>query len=150
LERRDQINGGAVLVLGSAVVFFSRQLNYWSEYTPGPGFFPFWIGVGFLTCGLLLLLRKPFRTSLEEKRPFFSKKTWKVGFILMTLTGAIVLVPVLGLPTGLALFAGLSMRIAGRHSWILCTLAAASSVAGLHFVFGTLLDIPLPKGFLGW
>jgi hypothetical protein len=68
----------------------------------------------------------------------------------MTLMGAIILVPVLGLPIGLALFAGLSMRIAGRHSWILSVLVAASSVAGIHFVFGTLLDIPLPKGFLGW
>jgi len=150
LERRDQINGGAVLVLGSAVIFFSRQLNYWSEYAPGPGFFPFWIGVGFFMCGLLLLLRKPSRKSPEERQPFFSKEAWKVGFILTALTVAVVLVPVLGLATGLALFAGLTMRIAGRHSWILCGLVAAAAAAGIHFVFGTLLDIPLPRGLLGF
>jgi putative tricarboxylic transport membrane protein len=150
LELRDRINGGAVLVLGSAVIFFSRQLDYWGEFTPGPGFFPLWIGVGFLICGLLLLLRRPSPGGLEEKRPFFSKTTWKAGVILAALMGAIVLVPVLGLATGLALFAGLSMRITGRHSWILCGLMTASTVAGIHFVFGALLDIPLPKGFFGW
>lgn len=150
MARRDQISGGVVLALGTAVIYFSRKLSYWSEFTPGPGFFPLWIGVGFLICGLLMHLRRPSPESLEEKRPLLSKSTWKAGVILAVLMGAIVLVPVLGLATGLALFAGISMRLAGRHSWILCGLVTASTVAGIHFVFGALLDIPLPKGFLGW
>jgi putative tricarboxylic transport membrane protein len=136
--------------LGAAVIYFSGQLDYWSEFTPGPGFFPLWIGVGFLICGLLLLLRKPSPGRPEEKRPLFSKATWKAGVILAALMAAIALTPVLGLAICLALFAGLSMRLAGRHSWVLCGLVVASTVAGIHIVFGSLLGIPIPKGFLGW
>jgi len=150
LELHDRIDAGAVLALGSAVIFFSRQLTYWNEYAPGPGFFPFWIGVGFILCGLLLSLRKTPPKSAEKRRPFWGQKTWKAGFILVTLAAAVLLVPVLGLPIGLGLFAGLTMRAAGRHSWILCWLVAFATAAGVQFIFGACLDIPLPKCMLGW
>ena len=48
----DLIGGVVVLLLGFAVVFFSRQLPYMSEYGPGPGFFPLWLGLGIIGCGI--------------------------------------------------------------------------------------------------
>ena len=44
--------GLAVLALGIAVIFFSRQLPYHSDYGPGPGFLPIWIGYVLATCAV--------------------------------------------------------------------------------------------------
>ena len=43
-------SGLAVLGLGIAVIFFSRQLPYHSDYGPGPGFLPTWIGYVLAAC----------------------------------------------------------------------------------------------------
>ena len=43
-------SGLTVLALGIAVIFFSRQLPYDSDYGPGPGFLPTWIGYVLAAC----------------------------------------------------------------------------------------------------
>jgi len=42
----DLLGGVVVLLFGLSVVFFSSQLPYTSEYGPGPGLLPLWLGVG--------------------------------------------------------------------------------------------------------
>ena len=51
----DLIGGVVVLILGLAVVFFSSQLPYYSEYGPGPGFLPLWLGVVLIGCAIFVI-----------------------------------------------------------------------------------------------
>lgn len=50
---------------GSFVIYEARSLPYHSEFGPGPGFFPLWIGIGIVACSLFLLA-KCFRGGGEE------------------------------------------------------------------------------------
>lgn len=144
----DLVGGIVVLLLGAALIFFSRQLSYMSEYGPGPGFLPLWLGIGLVGCALFVILKNLKENAKAE--PFFKPRTKLAVKMLVTIIVAFLLFPVLGFPIGLALFTGFTMRIMGKHSLILCSISAVLTAVGIHFIFGQLLYIPLPTGMIGW
>jgi hypothetical protein len=144
----DLIGGIFVLALGIAVIVFSAQLSYMSEFGPGPGFLPLWLGIGLVGCSLFVIVRNIRRHS--QGGTFFKPRTKLAVRMLLTIVVAFLLFPFLGFPIGLALFTAFTMRMMGRHSLILCGLTAFVTAIGIHFVFGQWLYIPLPKGLIGW
>jgi len=144
----DLIGGAVVLVLGLAVILFSSQMQYYSEFGPGAGFLPLWIGIGITGCAVVLilnLLRK------HEKVGAFLKPRTREGFkLLIIIIATFFLLPFLGFSIGFGLFAGITMRLMGRHGWVSCGLTAVGIAIGIRYVFGHWLNIPLPAGVVGW
>jgi hypothetical protein len=144
----DLIGGVIVLILGLAAIYFSSQLEYYSEFGPGPGFLPLWLGIsiaGFAIVVIFNILRK------HEKVGAFFKTRTREGFkLLIFVITTFLLLPLLGFPIGFGLFAGITMRVMGKHGWIVCGLTAVGITIGIHFVFGQWLHIPLPPGIVGW
>ena len=144
----DSIGGAVVLVLGLAVIFFSSQMQYYSEFGPGPGFLPLWIGIGITGCAVALilnLLRK------HKKVGAFLKTQTREGFkLLLIIIATFFLLPLLGFSIGFGLFAGITMRFMGKHRWVICGLTAVGIAIGIRYVFGHWLSIPLPTGIVGW
>ncbi len=144
----DLIGGMLVLSLGLAIVFFSRQLPYMSEYGPGPGFFPLWIGFGLIGCAIVVLinvLKKHNKTTL-----FFKPQTRQGVKVLILMVITFLLLPLLGFSIGLALFIGVTMRAMGKHRWISCGITAVVTAVAIHYIFAHWLSIPLPTGMVGW
>ena len=144
----DLIGGVVVLILGLAVVFFSSQLTYYSEFGPGPGFLPLWVGIIIIACAIYViidLLKKHGKTG-----EFFKPRT-KLGlYVLIIIFITFLLLPLLGFSIGLALFIGITMRIMGKHRWLSCSLTAVVTAICIHLVFISWLTIPLPQGLIGW
>jgi hypothetical protein len=144
----DLIGGIVVLILGLAVIYFSSQMEYYSEFGPGPGFLPLWIGIcitGFAIVLISNILRK------HEKVGAFLKPRTREGFkLLIIIIATFFLLPFLGFSVGFGLFAGITMRIMGRHHWVICGLTAVGITIGIRYVFGHWLSIPLPTGIAGW
>ena len=153
------IAGIVVLALGVAVVFFSSQLAYLTEYGPGPGFLPLWLGIALTGCSIGIIIKTVLKADSlrpggvydpEGKGLFFKPRT-KTGLkMLVLIVVTFLLFPLLGFSVGLAFFTTLSMRAIGKHRLILCGLAGISTAIGIHFLFGRWLDIPLPTGIIGW
>jgi putative tricarboxylic transport membrane protein len=140
--------GLAVLALGIAVVFHARALPYHSDYGPGPGFLPTWIGYLLAACAVAV-------TAQELRAPrggeaLLQPRTRTAAMVLVAIGVTFLLVPLLGISVALALFIGTTMRMVGRHRWIACACAAIVTAVGIHQVFGRWLDIPLPTGRVGW
>jgi len=144
----DLIGGVVVLLFGLSVVFFSSQLPYSSDFGPGPGFLPLWLGIGISCCAVLVLgkiLKERNRTEV------FFKPLTRLGVqMLVMIVIAFLLLPLLGFSVGLALFTATAMRIIGKHPMLMCGLTAVGTAIGIHFVFGEWLSIPLPTGIVGW
>jgi hypothetical protein len=142
------IAGAVVLILGLAVIFFSSQMEYYSEFGPGPGFLPLWVGICITGCAVVLmfnLLRK------HGKSGAFLKLRTREGFkLLIIIIATFFLLPFLGFSIGFGLFAGITMRIMGRHHWVPCGLTAVVIAIGIRLVFSHWLMIPLPTGIVGW
>ena len=144
----DFIGGAVVLLLGLAAIYFSSQLEYYSEFGPGPGFLPLWIGIcitGFAIVLIFVTFRKHVKTGA------FLKLRTREGFeLLLFIIATFLLLPFLGFSVGFGLFAGITMRVMGRHRWVSCGLTAVGIAIGIRYVFGQWLSIPLPKGIVGW
>lgn len=142
------LGGVVALILGLCITFFASQLPYQAEYGPGPGLLPLWIGIGLSACAILTIIKAISQYRRQEGK-FFQPKTRQVLFILATLVVTFLLVPFLGLSLDLALFTGFTMRSTGRHGWAFCGFMAVATAAAVRIIFGYMLDIPLPKGFIG-
>jgi len=144
----DLIGGVVVLILGLAVVFFSLQLTYYSEYGPGPGFLPLWLGVVLIGCAIFVIINV---LKKHDKIWTFLKPRTKLGLhVLIIIFITFLLLPFLGFSIGLALFVGITMRIMGKHRWVSCSLTAVVTAICIHLIFISWLTIPLPQGLIGW
>jgi putative tricarboxylic transport membrane protein len=142
------IGGTFILVLGLGITYFSSQMTYMSEYGPGPGLLPFWIGLALSACAVVTIVRA-VPLCRKHKAKFFQPKTRQVAFMLAALVVTFMLVRPLGLALSLALFTGFTIRATGRHGWTICLLMTIATAAAVRIIFGHMLDIPLPKGFMG-
>jgi putative tricarboxylic transport membrane protein len=142
------IGGVSVLALGVAVIFFSSRLPYRSDYGPGPGFLPLWIGVVLVLCSLVVTIQEV--RSQNTGQTFFQPRTRMVVKVLALIAATFLLIPLLGFSVGFGLFICASMRLMGKHGWATCGAAAVVTAVGIHFLFGQWLDIPLPTGRVGW
>jgi putative tricarboxylic transport membrane protein len=144
----DLIAGIVALLLGIGALFFSWQLPYKSEYGPGPGFLPLWIGLGIVGCAIAIIINV-FKK--REKRGVFFKPRTKMGVrVIIEIVITFLLTPLIGFSIGLGLFVGATMRTMGKHQWISCGLTAVLTAVCIRFIFGHWLNIPLPTGLVGW
>jgi len=144
----DLIGGVIVLLLGLAVIYFSSQLEYYSEYGPGPGFLPLWVGIIIAGCAIYVIIDV---LKKHHKIGTFFKPRTKLGLhVLVIIFITFLLLPLLGFSIGLALFVGITMRIMGKHRWLSCSLTAVVTAICIHLIFVSWLTIPLPQGLIGW
>src|SRR5512135_3454008 len=98
----DVIAAVAAILLGIAVIVCSSQLPYMSEYGPGPGFLPLWVGIGILACAIVIFIQV---LKKHRKAVNFFKPGTKLGVkILIEIIVTFVLFPILGFSVGLGLF----------------------------------------------
>jgi hypothetical protein len=142
------VGGLAVLALGMAVILFARQLPYHSDYGPGPGFLPTWIGYVIALSAAVVTVQELRTPNTGET--FFQPRTRMAVKVLGVIGATFLLFPLLGFSVGFGVFIFATMRLMGRHRWGACGLAAIVTAVGIHFLFGQWLDIPLPTGWIGW
>ncbi len=114
----------------------------------GPGFFPFWLGVGvggLAAVGLVdLLLRH------RDDAPFLEPGSRTAVAVVGVATVAYVLaVGVFGFIVATFVFVAGTL-VALRQSLAVSTLAAVVVTGGLYLLFARWLQVPLPAGLFGF
>jgi hypothetical protein len=115
---------------------------------PGPGFFPFGLGIILILLSFALIFRHWERDSAPA--PFWPGRAW-----LRPLLGVAILVfyaLVIGfigfLPTTF-IFLIIWMRVIERLRWRTILSISIGTTVALYLIFSFLLEVPLPQGFLG-
>lgn len=143
------IAGVAFLLLGVATIILAwLDLPYTSDFSPGPGFLPLWLGI-VLTIASIPVIITEFRKTDHSGR-LFRPETVKCVKVLILIVVVFLLLPVFGFSTGLALVTAGGMRLMGKHSWGSCAAVVIATAICIHYLFGQWLGIPLPKGMIGW
>ncbi|MBI4495477.1 MAG: tripartite tricarboxylate transporter TctB family protein [Deltaproteobacteria bacterium] len=144
----DLIAGLVWLGLGSAIAMGSYQLQIGSFYKPGPGLFPFLIGLVLVACSipviiLAILHAKKIRPEIAG---FWSKSSRKLGWVLICLFAYALLVEKIGylLTTSFILF--FLLKTMGSLKLRILFPVLFLTVAISYYVFGVLLEVPLPPG----
>ena len=152
MRKADRIYGVIGLGLSLWCYLESTKLTYMTQFTPGPGFMPFWVGVvlAVLSCYLIVdsFLRKPGKKDdaklLPEKHALY-----RVGAIMLMLFGVRFTMNLLGFPLTLALFTTAILLFLERYSVLKSVGYGIAYSAVTWFVFQYILSMGFPKGFLG-
>ena len=149
----DRLFAAGLLALGVYIVWTALAYGYMRDAVPGPGFFPFWIGLGLVALSAVNLLRSLLGTEVLASR-FDAVSLYKT----LALTG-IVLAFILAAPwIGMIAASGLlipALALAIRPRWTRRFGATILAVAVgfpvcAYFLFAVYLRVPLLIGPFGF
>ena len=152
MRKADRIFGVIGLGLSLWCYLESTRLTYMAEFTPGPGFMPFWVGVvlAILSCFLLFDTFKRKPTEKDDKSVLPAKHALiRVGIIILMLFGVKFSMNILGFPVTLVVFTTAILSILERYSIIKSVGYGIAYSAVTWFIFEYILTMGFPKGFLG-
>jgi hypothetical protein len=150
--RIDRIVAACLLVFGLYVVWNALDYGYMRGTTPGPGFFPFWVGLGIAGLSVVNLVRS--RRGAEILQSQFDRAgMYKALAIVFIVVLFIVLTPWLGMLVASGLLVP-AISFAIRPRWT-PRFAVTIVAIGLgfpilcHLLFSVYLQVPLVRGVLG-
>jgi hypothetical protein len=133
------LGAGTVSLLGD---------SYWTGFSPGPAFMPYWVAGFGLVVAVLLLVQTIRGTGPREEQPDFSDFP-QAGTVIALLLALVLLVPVLGMLVGSVLLMLTFLLVLKRRPLFPSLLATAITAAVVYGVFETWLNVDLPKGMVG-
>jgi putative tricarboxylic transport membrane protein len=152
MKKADRIYGVIGLGLSLWCYIESTRLTYRTEFTPGPGFMPFWVGVvlALLSCYLLFdsFIRKPSGKDDAKLLPA-THALLRVGAILLSLVIATAVMSYVGFPLTLVLLTMAILRFLERYSIVKSVGYGIAYAVVTWFLFEYILSMGFPKGFLG-
>ena len=135
---------GSVLAIGYLITGWDYPWGTAAE--PGPGVYPLIVGLlmmaGAVGLGLEARLR---RLRLDAPWPVGAGR-WRVLAVLASGLGYAFLLPHLGHPLAGTLVSLIVLRVMGLPRWPLCIGIAIAIGLGSYYLFGQILDVPLPVG----
>ncbi|MFQ6079277.1 MAG: tripartite tricarboxylate transporter TctB family protein [Thermodesulfobacteriota bacterium] len=152
MRRGDRVFALICLGLSLWLILESLQFDYTTEFTPGPGFEPFWLGVVLASLSLFLILNTFKRKGAgedEEKRLPGLKSLSRVGLILLIMAGFAFSMVTLGFILTVFIFVSLILFILEGVS-IFKSIYYGIMFSGFIFlIFRYWMNVNLPKGWLG-
>jgi len=152
MRKADRIYG--VIGLGLALWCYleSSRLDYMTEFTPGPGFMPFWVGVVLAVLSFYLIIDSFVRKSgKKDETKLLPEKhaLYRVSAIMGMLFAVTFSMKFLGFPLTLALFTTAILLLLEHYSVLKSVGYGIAYSAVTWFVFEYVLSMGFPKGFLG-
>jgi len=156
MTRADFVCGLLLSAFFGATLWEARSFQYGTEFAPGPGFAPVWLSAIGLCVSLMIAahgLRAMRGGEGSEQRAAPVLETWGLVRVVLTLLGLaamVLLVEPLGLVASLLLFLLYLTLVVQRHSVGVAVGVSVGTVAFVYMVFVYFLEVPIPKGPLGF
>ena len=149
MRRIYQVASLAFLALGLFLASQGRALGIAGRFGPGPGpgFFPFWVGLGLAALSLAWLGQVTLRPVPGAPPDFVPERDGQVRVVsvVAALVGFAVALTGLGFDLAmLGFLIALFLAFGREHVLPKIVLAVAGSF-GVHYVFEKLLEVPLPS-----
>ena len=152
MRKADRIYGVIGLGLSLWAYLESTRLDYMTEFTPGPGFMPFWVGVVLAVLSFYLIIDSFVRKSgKKDEAKLLPEKhaLYRVGAIMLMLFAVTFSMKFLGFPLTLVLFTTVVLSVMERYSILKSIGYGIAYAAVTWFIFVYILSMGFPKGFPG-
>ncbi len=148
MRRCNQVVGILLLIFSVLVIIASGDLVYVVEFSPGAGFFPFWLGISLLICSLILLVGSTIlKLHRTEKNPLPGKPAFlRIIAILGSLLVSILLFERIGFLITMSLFVAFLLIFLEKYRWYSGILISVLMVSAVYGIFKIWLKVPLPSG----
>ena len=151
MRRGWQVAAWTLLLICLLFSYESFQLSLSDTLGPGPGFFPFWLGMLGAVLAVALLVQLHLNTvdlgaSVLE---FDRAGVRSVIQVVVALAAGSALLEIVGFRVSMLLLLGYLLFILDVRNWLVIAVFAAAGSFGVFHVFFHLLRVPLPMGILG-
>ena len=153
---RADVFAGLLLAAGfGACVWEASTFQYGTEFAPGPGFAPVWLSAIGIVLSLLIALNAFNAVRRSALATEEGSDLDRAGLLRVaaTLAGLIVMLAIeswLGLVPSIFVFLLFLTLYVQRLSVLTAIGASAGTVFFVYVVFVLLLDVPIPRGPLGF
>lgn len=150
----DQIIGWVWIAIAILISFLSLKMEIGTFLSPGPGLFPFVFSILLGSMSIINLVISHFKKiqkrSMKIQYKGFHLK--RPGLVLVCLFLYASLLTQIGylITTFLLFFILFKVMSSGKGDFKLAFFGAFATVTGSYIIFNKLLQIPLPKGILGF
>lgn len=150
MRLNDALLGLILLVFAGGLGFVARDFPSVPGQDYGASAFPTLIAVGFAGCGLVLIA-----SGLRARTPLVTWHDWvrspsgriNVLAIMASVVFYVAAADVLGFMLAMALILLVLLRLFGV-GWGVAMAASLATPVAMQYLFGSLLLVPLPWGFL--
>ena len=152
MKRGWQVASVALVATFAFFAFESFQLSLRDALGPGPGFFPFWLGMlGVVLAAILLTQLHLDRVDLGIEALVFDRAGVRNAvLVLVGLIVATALLEVVGFRLSMLLLIPYLLVILGVRNWVAIGICAVAGSFGVFHVFFDLLKVPLSAGIFGF
>lgn len=149
MQRVQQVAAACFIALSGYVVVESIRMEYYTKLGPGPGFFPFWLGLIMGGLSIVWLIQLARQSGKSKAGAFFPEKkgVLQILSILLALAATAVM-DVIGFQLTMFLFMIFLLKVVGRSSFWTTLIVALVSSVGVFHLFGKYLDVQLPASSL--
>ncbi|HEY2929254.1 tripartite tricarboxylate transporter TctB family protein [Piscinibacter sp.] len=138
-----------LLIIGIGVIVESRRLGAgWTSDGPGPGYFPFFIGLIIAVASAGILHQALLGNARKTEIFVDSQQLKRVLSVLVPATVYVLAVGFLGLYVASAIYIALFMIVLGKYSWVKSVIAALVVNTLFFLMFEAWFKVPLFKGSL--
>lgn len=153
MKKADRIFAFISLALSCWLVIESLNYDYTTDYTPGPGFLPFWLGIclGLLSLFLLFdsLRRGDAKGEGKETKMPAGKALLRLGLILLITAGLVFFMMKIGFVLAAFVFIALILIVLEKYPIVKGVLYSILLSGALFLIFRYWLNVDLPKGWWG-
>jgi putative tricarboxylic transport membrane protein len=148
MSLRHALLGIALMSAVLSIIYLVTSLQYPMDTAaqPGPGFYPFIVGILWLLSSLGLALEA--RT--KEERALVSWPQGVAFFRIIAIVGSllfyVILLPVLGHVIVAAVVILVALQAMGGLRWQFRIALTILLTLGSYYLFDVLLEVPLPRG----
>lgn len=152
MRKGDRIFGLICLGLSFWLILEASRYDYRTEFTPGPGFAPLWLGVIMGLFSLYLIVNSYRRKGKkdDEKRILPERKSLRrIGLILLLLAGYVVLFMSLGFLLSTCALVILLLYLLESYSLFRSFFYGILFSGFAFLIFQYWMEVELPRGWLG-
>ena len=150
MRRGWQVAAWTLLGICLLFCYESFQLSLSDTLGPGPGFFPFWLGMLGAVLALALLVQLHLsKVDLGAVALEFDRAGVRsVIQVVVALAAGSAVLEIAGFRVSMLLMLGYLLFVLGVRSMLTIAVFAAVGSFGVFYVFFNLLRVPLPMGIL--
>lgn len=151
-SKTELITAFVLAAFGGFVISEASRLPYTSEFGPGPGFFPLWVGIGIFACSLVSLWPTFFRgrAGQEESIKVSKAEVARALGAWLAFVISVALLSLIGFALSLGLLSAYLVIVLDRRPPLAGLAVALGLSVGFYLVFVVALGVSLPVGPMGF
>lgn len=147
MQKAERVVAMLCVLLGIGIVWQAWQMEYLTSIGPGPGFFPWWLGLLLTGLSVAWLLSAVWRSTQEKERRFFPE--WRglrrILLVMGAIIGAGLAMEFVGFQLAMFAFVAFVLTVLGWRGWGLTIILSGVLSFGVYHTFTRWLDVTLPQ-----